>query len=114
MIESGYMQIRWYQQSSQGTNPAISEKKRLPPVAIEETRNAAHSSYPQSAARSHARGRETPKPAAATMRTKSMAISCPATPSTARATIVSCVTDPPDVVDEASRRKCGRVVLARS
>ncbi len=31
------MQIRWYQQSSHGTKFAISEKKRLPPVAIEET-----------------------------------------------------------------------------
>ena len=38
------MQIRWYQQSSHGTKLAISEKKRLPPVAIEETTNAAQSS----------------------------------------------------------------------
>ena len=44
MIESGYMQIRWYQQSSQGTKSAISEKKRLPPVATAETTNAAQSS----------------------------------------------------------------------
>ena len=44
MIESGYMQIRWYQQSSQGTKCATSEKKRLPPVAIAVTRNASQSS----------------------------------------------------------------------
>jgi hypothetical protein len=44
MIDSGYMQIRWYQQSSQGTKCAISEKKRLPPVATDETTKAAHSS----------------------------------------------------------------------
>ena len=56
MIESGYMQIRWYQQSSQGMKPAISEKKRLPPVAIDETRKAAESSYPQIAARTSSRG----------------------------------------------------------
>jgi hypothetical protein len=44
VIESGYMQIRWYQQSSQGTKWAISEKKRLPPVAIAATTKASHSS----------------------------------------------------------------------
>jgi hypothetical protein len=44
MIVSGYMQIRWNQQSSQGTNPAISEKKRLPPVAMDETTNTSQSS----------------------------------------------------------------------
>ena len=44
MIVSGYMQIRWYQQSSQGRKCAISEKKRLPPVAIDETRNTIQSS----------------------------------------------------------------------
>ena len=60
MIESGYMQIRWYQQSSQGTKSAISEKKRLPPVAIAETRKATHSSYPQIAARSASSGPRTP------------------------------------------------------
>ena len=38
------MQIRWNQQSSHGTKPAISEKKRLPPVAIAATTNAAQSS----------------------------------------------------------------------
>ena len=38
------MQIRWNQQSSQGTKSAISEKKRLPPVAIAATTKAAHSS----------------------------------------------------------------------
>jgi hypothetical protein len=43
-IESGYMQMRWYQQSSQGTKCAISEKKRLPPVAIAATTKAAQSS----------------------------------------------------------------------
>ena len=44
MIESGYMQIRWNQQSSHGTKCAISEKKRLPPVAIAATTKAAQSS----------------------------------------------------------------------
>jgi hypothetical protein len=43
-IESVYMQIRWNQHSSQGTKPAISEKKRLPPVAIAETRKTIQSS----------------------------------------------------------------------
>ena len=38
------MQIRWYQQSSHGTKPATSEKKRLPPVAIAETRKTSQSS----------------------------------------------------------------------
>ena len=44
MIDSGYMQIRWNQQSSQGMKPATSEKKRLPPVATAETTKAPHSS----------------------------------------------------------------------
>ena len=44
MIVSGYMQIRWYQQSSHGTKWAISEKKRLPPVAIDETTKTSQSS----------------------------------------------------------------------
>ena len=44
MIESGNMQIRWYQQSSQGTKPATSEKNRLPAVAVAATRNASQSS----------------------------------------------------------------------
>ena len=43
-IESGYMQIRWNQQSSQGGKFAICEKKRLPPVAIAATTNAPQSS----------------------------------------------------------------------
>ena len=47
MIESGYMQIRWYQQSSQGTKCAISERKRLPPVAIAATRNATRARSPR-------------------------------------------------------------------
>ena len=38
------MQIRWNQHSSQGTKPATCERKRLPPVAIAATTNAAHSS----------------------------------------------------------------------
>ena len=38
------MQIRWYQQSSQGMKPATSEKKRLPPVAIDATRKTHQSS----------------------------------------------------------------------
>jgi hypothetical protein len=38
------MQIRWNQQSSHGTKWAMSEKNRLPPVAIAATTNAAQSS----------------------------------------------------------------------
>ena len=38
------MQIRWNQHNSHGGKPAICEKKRLPPVAIAATTNAAHSS----------------------------------------------------------------------
>jgi len=38
------MQMRWYQQSSHGTKCAISEKKRLPPVAIAATTKASQSS----------------------------------------------------------------------
>ena len=38
------MQMRWYQQSSHGTKPAISEKNRLPAVAIAVTTNAHQSS----------------------------------------------------------------------
>jgi hypothetical protein len=35
---------KWYQQSSQGTNPAISEKNRLPPVATAVTTKASRTS----------------------------------------------------------------------
>jgi len=44
VIESGYMQMRWYQQSSHGTKCAISEKNKLPPVATAATTNASQSS----------------------------------------------------------------------
>jgi hypothetical protein len=40
MITCGYMKIRWYQHNIQGTNPATSEKKRLPRVAIEAIEKA--------------------------------------------------------------------------
>jgi hypothetical protein len=45
MITYGYINIRWNQQSLQGTNPAISEKKREPLVATDATKKAKASAF---------------------------------------------------------------------
>src|SRR5688572_30128014 len=42
MTTSGYIAMRWYQHSAQGTNPATSDRYRLPAVAVSATANASH------------------------------------------------------------------------
>src|SRR2546423_4132744 len=86
------MQIRWYQQSSHGTKCAISEKNRLPPVAIAATTKASQSSYPSMPRRSARNGPRTPTSASAPTRRSPAPRTWPTTPSTARATITSWVT----------------------
>jgi hypothetical protein len=48
---SGYMKIRWYQQSSHGGKSSIAEKYRLPAVAVTATTHASASSRPARASR---------------------------------------------------------------
>ena len=87
------MQIRWYQQSSHGTKWAISERKRLPPVAIAATRNAG----PELVAPEHA-AHEVERPAHAERGEerdddrRRATSACPTTASAARRTITSWVT----------------------
>src|SRR5579862_7455016 len=95
MIDRGYMQMRWNQQSSHGTKPAIWEKKRLPPVASAATTKAAQSSYPHSALRSAFSGPRTPATASRPMSANTTTSACPTTPRTAYATIVSWITARP-------------------
>ena len=45
MMVNGYMSIRWYQQSEQGSYPLISEKYKLPNVAINPAANAKNNAF---------------------------------------------------------------------
>ena len=85
------MQIRWYQQSSQGMKPATSEKKRLPPVAIGGDEEHEPELVALESAPTQSPGPRRPKSQASPISSRRTASTWPATPSAARTTIASCV-----------------------
>src|SRR5680860_758687 len=80
MIASGYIAIRWYQQSWQGVKPSTREKKRLPAIATAATNQASHTAWRPSVAHDGTRA------------ARALGLTAPATMAAATATAASWAT----------------------